>query len=62
MEKQLQPDDTESVRIKSISVEKARKAKKVTGVPIGIFIEKAIDKEFDRLPKSVKEKISNNAK
>ena len=59
MQKDIQPESTESVKIKSKSVNKARDAKKVTGVPISTFIEKAIDKEFDRLPKSVKSKIVN---
>ena len=58
MQKDTQ-DLSETVRIKSESVNKARKAKKVTGIPIGIFIEKAIDKEYDRLPKSIKDKIEN---
>ena len=50
---------SETVRLKSESVDKARKVKKVTGIPICTFIEKAIDKEFDKLPKSIKEQIIN---
>ena len=52
---------SETVRLKSESVDKARKVKKVTGIPIGTFIEKAIDREFFRLPKSLKDKIINDA-
>ena len=38
--------DTEMVRIKTTSVNKVRKVKKKTGVPIGRLIEDAIDQKY----------------
>ncbi len=48
---------TESVRIETGVLNLARQAKEFTGIPIATFIEKAIFKEFHKLPKSIREKI-----
>jgi hypothetical protein len=48
---------TESVRIEMGVLHLARQAKAHTGISISAFITKAIVREFNRLPKSVKDKI-----
>ena len=47
----------ESVRISSISMDMARKVKKVTGVSLTSFIDQSIETAYLKLPKSVKAKI-----
>jgi len=51
---------TESVKVDTSAMEVARKVKAHTGIPIGVFISKAIKNEADRLPKAVREKINQS--
>lgn len=52
---------TESVRIEIGVLHLARQAKAHTGVSISAFIAKAIVREYNRLPKSVKDKIASES-
>lgn len=47
----------ESVRIPAPLVRHLKAYKKATGVPIGVFIEDAVNKKLDKLPKKLKEKM-----
>lgn len=52
---------TESVRIETGVLHLARQAKVHTGIPITAFITRAIVREYNRLPKSVKDKIASES-
>lgn len=51
---------TESVRVSIEAIEIAKEVKRVTQVPIIAFINKAIRNEAKRLPKAVKERMSQD--
>lgn len=57
MEVKEQIDGTQSIRIKASVANKARLVKKETGLPLGRFIEDAIEEKINKLSKELKDKI-----
>lgn len=43
----MKEQNTESVKIKTVLVDKLRQYKKISGIPISIFIEQCVEPEVD---------------